>query len=373
MSDHPEARMTAYLKRVASGPTKSKDLTREEARDGMEMVLRRELSDVQAGVFLVALRMKRESDDEHRGILEALRAATQSVTVPIPDLVEISDPYDGFKRHPPTSPFLLPLLAACGLPAISTGCSVIGPKFGVTHRQIFEKSTIPTLLTPAEAARRVAHPAIGWAYIDQSVFCPTLYNLIELRRLIVKRPCIATLEKMCGPVRAEKNHLFIGYVHHGYEEQIPMAARHGGYDSCLTVKGVEGGVLLPMNKPQSGYLYTHREAVTREIVFDPAEAGVTTTLRSVPLPPDCKEAASNDPVAEASARLGIAVLSGVDAGADPLIAPARDSLIFTASAVLVATGRTASLAEAAKSVRHALDSGTAFAHLVAGRGSPTPC
>ena len=372
MSDHPEARMTAYLKRVASGPTKSKDLSLEEARDGMEMILRRQISDVQSGAFLIALRMKRESDDEHRGVLEALRAATQSVTVPIPELVEISDPYDGFKRHPPTSPFLLPLLAACGLPAISHGCAVIGPKFGVTHRQIFEKANIPTLLTPAEAAKQVADSTIGWAYIDQSVFCPALYQLIELRRLIVKRPCIATLEKMCGPVRAEKNHLFIGYVHHGYEEQIPMAARHGGYDSCLTVKGVEGGVLLPMNKAQAAYLYTHGDAVTREIVFDPAEAGINTAIRSVPLPPDCKEAESNDTVAEGSARIGIAALSGVDAGADPLIAPARDSLIFTASAVLVAIGRTASLREAARIVRHALDSGAAFVRLVAVRGGRSP-
>lgn len=69
-----EARMASYLKRIATGPEMSKDLTREEARDGMELVLRGAVDSVQAGVFLVALRMKRESDDENRSVLDALRA-----------------------------------------------------------------------------------------------------------------------------------------------------------------------------------------------------------------------------------------------------------------------------------------------------------
>ncbi len=352
MEELPEARMIACLKKIAVGPTKSHDLTQEEARDGMSLILRRQISDVQAGVFLVALRMKRETDDEHRGILEALREATLSVTAPIPDLIEIADPYDGFKRHPPITPFLLPLLAACGVPAISHGTASVGPKFGVTHQQIFKKAGIPIDLTPIVAARQLANPAVGWAYLDQSIFCPSLHQLTELRRLIVKRPCIATLEKLCGPVRAVKNHLIVGYVHPGYELQIPMSARHAGYDSCLTVRGIEGGVLLPMNKVQSAYLYTDKSAETDTIIFDPREIGITTELRSV--------SPRTDQLAEESAKLGIAVLNG-----EP--GPVRDGFIFTASAILYALNRFSSLPDAASVVRDAIDSGAAFARFSAGR------
>src|SRR3990172_3878443 len=91
----PEARMASYLKRIATGPEMSKDLSLEETRDGMTLILERLVPDAQAAVFLIALRMKRESDDENRGVLEALRQATQTVTAPIPDLADLADPYDG--------------------------------------------------------------------------------------------------------------------------------------------------------------------------------------------------------------------------------------------------------------------------------------
>lgn len=367
MEEQPaEIRMTSYLKKIATGPQKSKDLTLEEARDGMRLILKKEVHEVQAGVFLVALRMKRETDDEHKGVLEALREATLSALAPIPELAEIADPYDGFKRHIPTSPFLAPLLAECGLPTLSHGCKLVGPKYGVTHRQILEQAGVRVDLSPKEAASRLANPALGWAYMDQAIFCPSLHDLIPLRKLIVKRPAIATLEKLCGPVRAqEKNHLFIGYVHPGYEKQIPMAARHAGYSSCLTVRGVEGGVLLPMNKANEGIVYCNAGEDT-SIILDPKEAGIEAALRSIPVPVDLKTVLqngeeANPALAAASVKAGIEGLSGVKGSA-------YDSLLFTASAFLYAVGHFQSLRDAAGFVSEKLDSGVARERFEKGRG-----
>ena len=343
-----EQRMISYLKRIATGPERSRDISREEAHDGMSLILNRQVSDVQAGVFLVALRMKRETDDENKGILDALREETLFAPVPIPELADIADPYDGFKRHIPVSSFLPPLLAACGLPAIVHGCHLVGPKFGVTHQQIFKKAGIPTALTPLEAASRVADPAIGWAYLDQSVFCPPLHQLVELRRLIVKRPSLATLEKMCGPVRAGKNHLMIGYVHPGYETQIPVAARHAGFDSCLTVRGVEGGILCHMNRVTPASLYVGRGEI-RSLSLDPSELGLSN-----PLPRASEIAAENDlhHLSKAAAEIGIAGLTDI-------ASPVRDSLLFSAAALLYGIGRYKSLRDAGEAVYAKLVSGEA--------------
>ena len=54
-------RMTSYLRRIATGPEMSKDLTLDEARDGMSLILDRKVEPIQAAVYLIALRMKRES------------------------------------------------------------------------------------------------------------------------------------------------------------------------------------------------------------------------------------------------------------------------------------------------------------------------
>mgnify|MGYP006193788123 CR=1 FL=1 len=53
--------MSSILKRIATGPELSKDISREEARAGMRLVLDGEVDPVQAGVFLIALRMKGET------------------------------------------------------------------------------------------------------------------------------------------------------------------------------------------------------------------------------------------------------------------------------------------------------------------------
>ena len=74
----PAALMRSILQRIATGPELSKDISREEACAGMRCVLDGQVDPVQAGIFLIALRMKRETDDENRGLLEAVRETTRA-------------------------------------------------------------------------------------------------------------------------------------------------------------------------------------------------------------------------------------------------------------------------------------------------------
>lgn len=348
--------MRACLQRIATGPELSKDLTRDEARDAMALVLAGAVPAVQAGVFLIALRMKRESDDENLGVLDALRAATASVIAAVDDLADLGDPYDGFVRHLPASPFLPAVLAACGLPAVAHGCRTLGPKFGVTPHQILVAAGTHVACVPADAARRVADPAIGWAYVDQAAFCPALHALAELRRLIVKRPCLSTLEKLQGPVRAAgRTHLVVGYVHRGYERLLTRLAREVGYASALVLRGVEGGVVPPLAAPAA--YTTFRDAAADETrQTDPVGAGITSSVRAVPVP---AAAGDGERLAAPAAAAGLAALAGAPG-------PTRDSLVLAAATILHAAGRVGTLAAGAEAVRQALDSGAAQARFVAG-------
>lgn len=360
--------MRAYIKRIATGPQMSRDLTFDQARDGMGLILSQSVPDVQAAVFLVALRMKRESDAENFGVLTALREATCHAEAHIPELADLADPYDGFSRCLPVSPFLPALLSACGLPTVSHGCHQVGPKFGVTHRQILAVAGVPVDYTPQQAALRLSDPDIGWAYTDQSLFCPALHRLTELRRLMVKRPCLSTLEKLCGPVRAAKNHLIVGFVHSDYERLLPEAARHAGYDSAVVVRGVEGGVVAPLNRVAETRLYVEGSAV-HSLTIDPKEAGVTASIRAIPSPVHLSERDDLDAVtgsarqtsdlATAAAEMGLAAMSGAPG-------PAREGLVYAAASILYALGRFNTLREAAARVYGALDSGEALARFQAG-------
>ena len=71
--ENPEKTMTSIIKRVATGPELSKSISYEESRAGMRLVLEGLVDPVQAAVFLIGLRMKRETDDENKGILQGIR------------------------------------------------------------------------------------------------------------------------------------------------------------------------------------------------------------------------------------------------------------------------------------------------------------
>jgi len=366
VSTDPAVLMHSILKRIATGPELSKDLSREEACAGMRCVLEGRVDPVQAGVFLIALRMKRETDDENRGLLDAIREATLSVTAPVDDVLDIGDPYDGCNRTLPAAPFLPALLAACGLAVVSHGVQRMGPKYGVTHRQVLSAAGLPVDLSPGQAAARIGDPAIGWSYLDQAVFCPKLYALAALRGLIVKRPAITTAEVLAGPVRGRlRTHLVTGYVHKPYPRVYALLARHAGFDSALIVRGVEGGVIPSLSQTGKVFRFLDRGEEWSE-EFKPTDLGIDQPVRAPQIPDgiplEDNEAAltgaalDRDRLANAAAAAGVAALEG-SAG------PTYDALVYGAALCLWHLGRADSLKDAAQAARRALDSGKARAHL----------
>ena len=99
LSETKESRFVDYLQRVAVGPRGSRDLSRAEAADALTLILEGSVSDVRAAVFLIAMRMKRETLDENRGLLDALRGTCVTARADVERIVDIGDP-------PP--PYILP-------------------------------------------------------------------------------------------------------------------------------------------------------------------------------------------------------------------------------------------------------------------------
>ena len=350
-NNHPL--MDAILQRIATGPELSKDISRDQARTAMSLILEEQVDAVQAAIFLIALRMKRETDEENLGVLEAIRDATITVTAPVDELIDIADPYDGYNRSLPCSPFLPVLLAELGIPAVCHGLETMAPKFGVTQRQVLRAAGAAVDLSPEAAAERIGDPAIGWAYVDQQAFCPKLHALARLRALIVKRPVITTVENLTGPLRGRnKTHLMSGYVHKAYPRVYALLARHAGFDSALIVRGVEGGV-LPSLRQDGKCFYYHDLGPEQALEIQPRDLGIAQAVRAAPLP---AELATDDApldtaaAAKAAAGTGLAALAG-----EP--GPSRDGLVYGAALCLRHLRRYDTLASAAEAAREALNSG----------------
>ena len=357
--ENPEKTMTSIIQRVATGPQMSKSISYDEARAGMHLVLEELADPIQSAVFLIGLRVKRETDDENKGVLQGIRDNTKTVVADVDELIDIADPYNGYGRSLPSSPFLPVLLAEAGAPAVSHGIETVGPKFGVTHNQVLQAAGVSVELTGEEAGKQISNPEIGWAYVDQRSFCPSLFGLADFRKRIVKRAAISTAEVLTGPVRGrKKTHLLTGYVHNEYPPIYTMLARHSGFDSALLLRGTEGGVTPSLRK--RGEFVRYWEQGEDEIVeADPAEIGIEQVNRLVPIPPallpkkdrEFGPDKNNAEIAKLAAKEGLAALEGKNS-------PTSDALLYSASLTLWHLGRYDSVPDAALVVREILSSGT---------------
>lgn len=338
------------IKKVATGPHLSKDLSYEEAFDAMNLVLSGQADEVQAAIFLIALRMKRETDTENRALLDAMQKATHQLMVKRDQLMLIADPFNGFSRHSPMAAFLPAVLAAAGLPSVATGVYEMGPKFGVTHAQVLELAGVSVTLSPAQAAEQVNDMETGWAYLDQSQSAPSLFALQDLRKRIIKRPSLATLEKLLMPLKAAQTFVQTGFVHKAYPAVLAEMSVAQGFDQAVIVNGVEGGVIPTLRKPSDNYQMIGGEC--QPFPVNPADFGIEQDTRGV------RQETTLD--AKTAAQDGLAALRG-EPGAG------YDSLVLGAGMALLGCGLCQTADEAAKRVRQALDTGKANEHFVRGQ------
>ena len=358
--------MRNAIAKVATGPEYSKDLSFDEAKAAMDFVLSENNDPVQTAVFFIGLRMKRETDDENKGILQSIKDTAITAQANVDELVDVADPYDGHSRGLPMSAFIAPVLAANGVSAVCHGLNYVGPKYGVTQYNVLKAAGIKVDLTPAEAAKQIENSQFGWAYVDQSQFAPRLHDLVEFRTRLIKRQVLTTVEVLVKPITGKnKTHLLTGYVHKAYPPIYAELARFSGYDSAMIVRGVEGGVIPSLQ--QIGKLWSyHDKGEERAVDLDPNTLGFEQKTRAVPLPKDIpaleNQGASiikpfdTDIAAQRAAEAGLAALNG-EKGA------AYNSLVYAASITLHHLGKADSLEAAADMVRKTLDSGKALAHL----------
>ena len=356
--------MRSIIQRIATGPDMSKDISQAEARAGMRAVLENAVDPVQAAVFLIALRMKRETDEENRGILDAIRDISISTTAPVDEVLDLSDPYNGYNRSLPAAPFLPAVLAACGIHTVSHGVETMSPKFGITHRRVLRAAGAPVTLSVEQAATRLGEAAIGWSYVDQDAYCPQLHDLSTLRTSIIKRQAITTVEVLTGPIRGRnETHFMSGYVHKPYTRVYTMLARHAGFDSALLVRGVEGGV-IPSLRQKGKMVYYHDMGAEQVKEFDPADIGIQQDVRATPLPDDLPPRPAGDDVG-AAFDVETAARRAAEAGIDALNGKAGssyDALVYSGAIALWHLKKHDTLANAADSIREVLNNGKALEH-----------
>ena len=237
------------LKKIAGGPHTSKDLSREEAALALEYMLTDQATPAQIGAFLIAHRMKRPTGVELAGMLDTydrLGCQLQPIDSAYLPLV-MGCPYDGRSRTFPLVPLTALILASAGCPVILHGGDRIPPKYGVSLVELWQGIGVDwTKRSWAEVQHSLEHHRLTLVYQPQHF--PLALSLIPYREELGKRPPVATLELMWSPY-AGTARIAVGYVHPPTEQLIVDALQTRGVEHFLMVKGWEGSVDLPGNRP----------------------------------------------------------------------------------------------------------------------------
>lgn len=242
--------LNPVLKRYLSGDTndpfekiifkviRRENLSQEEAKQSMVYFFDDEVLDCNKAAFLEAERLKRETTLENLSFLEAFWNRTVRKSLNEDYLIDFCNNYDGWARTANYSTITSVFLAHLGVPSLIHGLDRVAPKNGYTTKSILD------LLGNKESPK-------NFFYKDQSQFFPELFAMKAMRHDMVKRPFLATLERLLQPVQVEKgNYQIIGYTHKAYKLEFARIIQGlGKSGKAWIVKGEEGSTQLALSRP----------------------------------------------------------------------------------------------------------------------------
>jgi anthranilate phosphoribosyltransferase len=245
--------LISYIRKIIS----LKELSEDECKACMDFFFDVNVPEYLKAPFLEAERLKRESFTENRAFFESLWKRVRHIELNTPVLIDICDSYDGANRTRIFSPFIAALLASCGYPAYLHGLDKVAPKQGVTAHQLLKYAGKNPLKSADAVKKDLENREVRWGYIDQQVFFPELHAMKNMRKEMVKRPFLATFEKLLQPFRsAGGNYIVTGYTHPHYKDELVAQLKHQGQcQAALVLKGAEGATQLSLGKDTVYVLY----------------------------------------------------------------------------------------------------------------------
>ena len=117
------------------------------------------------------------------------------------------------------------------------------------------------------------------------MFNPKLHNLMSLRKQIIKRPVITTVEVLVKPVSSKNDMFFTGFVHKPYPPIYLELSRNAQFNSATVIRGTEGGIIPSLR--QTGKVHFYHSADKQDDYYDviPEDLGICLLYTS-PSPRD---------------------------------------------------------------------------------------
>lgn len=288
-AEHPFAQ---FVRILGKGKRGARNLTREEAREAMGMLLDGKAEDTQLGAFLMLLRHKEESAEEMAGFAEAVRERLQTPAI----AVDLDWPsYAGKKRHLPWFLLAAKALASSGVRILlhGGGAHTAGRLYS---EQVIELLQIPLCRSWGEVEHALQEQQL--AFIPLADWMPQLQRMIDLRNILGLRSPIHSLTRILNPLAARCGLQSI--FHPGYQAVHRAASQLLG-DTALVIKGDGGEVEI--NPDATSHLYGTANGVNWDEDWPPLSA--QRHVKPASLQPEHLQAFWRGEVEDAYGRLAV--------------------------------------------------------------------
>ncbi len=325
-----------YIKAVGRGEKLKRDLTYDESKDAMRLILSRKATDAQIGAFLISQRVKGEAVDEILGFTEVVRTEfIQSIEPKVNGLLDLGVPYDGKAKTAQLAPAIAFVLSTVGVPVVLHGDEGVPTKEGVGPGTVLHALGINTNLEVTAVQKMIE--AVGFGYLSAAQYVPAWHQMNGIRRQFGLRTVMNTIEKFFNPANAP--YQVTGFFHANYIERIRSSQT--GTKASWMVQGEEGSLEMAAGRKTRIFA----SEAENDVVLEPADVGFPQRER-IEMPP----------IVDQHAILNTAVLSGEQH-------PATDQTAFTAGTILHLIGAAPTVADGLAQAQKALFSGAAMRKL----------
>jgi anthranilate phosphoribosyltransferase len=324
---------------VLGALTARRDLTGDEAQAAMAEILDGGATPAQVAGFIVALRMKGETVDELSGLVDAMVAAGEHVTLgagsPAVDIVGTG----GDRAHTINVSTLAALtVAGAGGRVCKHGNRAASSSTGAAD--LLEALGVRIDCGPAEVAACVDGAGIGFCFAPR--FHPAMRHAGPTRKELGVPTAFNFLGPLANPAGVKR--LMIGVADPSMAERMIGVLAARGAERAMVVHGGDGLDELTISTTSTVVELRDGDVSTYEV--DPAVLGLGVAPR--------ESLRGGDPAT--NARLARAVLAG-----EP--GPHRDVVCLNAAAGLVVSGLVGDLKEGVDAARASIDGGAAAAAL----------
>ncbi len=324
------------LERVVGG----QDLTQEEARQVMAVLMRGEAGQASVGALLAALRLKGETTQEIAGMARGMREAAVTIAPAVEGLTDTCG--TGGDRRGTFNISTTAAFIACGagLKVAKHGNRSISSSCG--SADVLEELGVRIELEPARVRECIEEVGMGFLFAPH--FHPAMRHVMPARRDLGIPTIFNYLGPLANPAGAPRQ--LLGVSGPGMAGRLAAVLNELGCERALVVQGSDG--MDEATLCGTSQVYRVEEGQVSSSELDPRELGLE--------PVSGEELGGAGP--DRNAAITLEVLGGAPG-------PRREVACLNAALALVAGDVAGSTAEGLAMARAAVDSGAALARLEA--------